>query len=104
MTSSATETAAAAPGSSLSIALKIQTEATSVSKGMFPEMSTIEPNSPTAFPNESAAPDSTAGSRFGRTMRRKVVNGRAPSEAAASSISRSSSSSTAAPRARRRGA
>ena len=70
------------------------TEATSVSKGMFPEMSTIEPNSPTAFPNESAAPESIAGSRFGRTMRRNVVNGRAPSDAAASSISRSSSSRT----------
>jgi ABC-type sulfate transport system permease component len=29
------------------------TEATSVKKGMFPEMSTIEPNSPTALPTES---------------------------------------------------
>ena len=69
------------------------TEATSVSKGMFPEMSTIEPNSPTAFERERGA-GQHAGSRFGRTMRRKVVNGRAPSEAAASSISRSSSRST----------
>ena len=49
-------------------------------------MSTIEPNSPTALPNESAAPESIAGSRFGRMIRRKVVNGRAPSDAAASSI------------------
>ena len=55
---------AAASASSLSIDLKIQTGATSVSKGMFPEMRTIQPNSPTAFPNESAA-QSIAGSRLG---------------------------------------
>ena len=81
-------------GSSLSIALKMLTEATSVSKGMFPEMRTIEPNSPTALPNESAAPERIAGIRLGRTIRRNVVNGRAPSDAAASSISRSSSRRT----------
>ena len=91
MTRSTTETAAAASGSPLSIDLKMLTDATSVSNGMFPEMRTTEPNSPTAFPNESAAPERIAGIRFGRMIRRNVVNGRAPSDAAASSISRSSS-------------
>ena len=42
----------------------------------------------------SAMPERIAGRRFGRTIRRKTVWPRAPSEAAASSISRSSSSST----------
>ena len=93
-TSSTTETDAAAARSSPSIALKMWTEATSVENGMFPEMSTTEPNSPTALPNESAAPERIAGMRFGRTMRRNVVRGFAPSEAAACSISRSSSRST----------
>ena len=32
-----------------------------MSNGMFPEMRTTEPNSPTAFPNESAAPERIAG-------------------------------------------
>ena len=74
--------------------LKMYTEATSVSNGMFPEMRTIEPNSPTALPNESAAPERIAGIRFGSTMRRNVWKLEAPSERAASSISWSSSSST----------
>ena len=44
--------------------------------------------------NASATPDSNAGSRCGNTMRRKIVSLLAPSDAAASSISRSSSIST----------
>ena len=60
-----TETAAAASGSSPSIALKMLTEATSVSNGMFPEMRTTEPNSPTAFPNESADPGEDRGHEVG---------------------------------------
>ena len=67
---------------------------TSVSNGMFPEMRITAPNSPIARPNPSAAPDRIAGRRFGSTIRRKVVNELAPSDVAASSISRSSSSST----------
>src|SRR5436190_6330035 len=61
---------------------------------MFPEMSTTEPNSPTARANASATPERIAGRTFGRTMRRKIVNRDAPSAAAASSISRSSSRRT----------
>ena len=61
---------------------------------MFPEISTTAPNSPTARANASATPDRIAGSRFGKTIRRKIANEPAPSEAAASSISVSSSSST----------
>ena len=57
-------------------------------------MSTTAPNSPTARANASATPESTAGSRFGKTILRKTPIGRAPSEAAASSISSSSSIST----------
>ena len=59
-----------------------------------PEMSTTAPNSPTARANASATPERIAGSRFGKMIRRKIGERRAPSEAAASSISRSSSSST----------
>ena len=61
---------------------------------MFPEISTIEPNSPTARANASAAPERIAGTRFGSTIRRKIVALRAPSDSAASSISLSSSIST----------
>src|SRR3954452_24973956 len=61
---------------------------------MLPEIRTTEPNSPTARANPNAAPETMAGTRFGRMIRRNVVAPEAPSEAAASSISRSSSSST----------
>ena len=61
---------------------------------MFPEIRTSEPNSPTARANARAPPATIAGARFGSTTRRKIVSGRAPSDAAASSISASSSSST----------
>ena len=45
-----------------------------MSNGMFPEIRTTEPNSPTARANASATPERIAGSRFGSTMRRKVAN------------------------------
>ena len=61
---------------------------------MLPEIRTTEPNSPTARAKPSAAPETMAGTRFGRMIRRKVVGPEAPSDAAASSISRSSSSRT----------
>ena len=61
---------------------------------MFPEIRTTAPNSPTARANASATPERIAGSRFGKTMRRKTARRPAPSEDAASSISRSSSIST----------
>ena len=57
-------------------------------------MSTMEPNSPTARANASATPDRIAGSRFGKTTRRKMAKRFAPSDAAASSMSRSNSVST----------
>ena len=77
-----------------STCLKMKTEATSVSNGMFPEIRISEPNSPIARANARATPANIAGARFGSTMRRKMVSGRAPSDAAASSMSWSSSSST----------
>ena len=40
---------------------------------MLPEISTTEPNSPTARANASAAPTRIAGTRFGSTIRRKTV-------------------------------
>ncbi len=61
---------------------------------MLPEIRTSEPNSPIERANASAMPERIAGVRFGRMIRRKVVNGPAPSDAAASSMSVSSSSST----------
>src|SRR5829696_3523035 len=57
-------------------------------------MSTTAPNSPTARAKASATPDRIAGATVGRTMRRKIAAGDAPSEAAASSTSRSSSCRT----------
>ena len=65
-----------------------------MSNGTLPEISTTEPNSPTARANASAAPDRIAVISEGRITRQKITNGRAPSDAAASSISRSSSIST----------
>ena len=61
---------------------------------MLPLISTTEPNSPTARANASAAPETIAGTRLGRMIRANVCRALAPSDAAASSISRSSSSST----------
>ena len=57
-------------------------------------ISTSEPYSPTARAKLSATPETIAGVRLGSTIRRSTVSGRAPSEAAASSIEVSSSSST----------
>ena len=58
-------------------------------------MSTTEPYSPTARANARPAPLMIAGASVGRTTRRKVVQrSPAPSDAAASSTSRSSSMST----------
>ena len=70
------------------------TEATWVWNGMFPEMSTVEPNSLIERANASAVPAAIAGNMFGRMIRTKMVPGLAPSEAAACSISVSSSIST----------
>src|SRR6478736_2556354 len=61
---------------------------------MLPATSTTEPNSPTARAKLIAAPERMAGTRLGSTMRRKIVSEPAPSDAAASSISRSSSLTT----------
>ncbi len=65
-----------------------------MSNGRLPEMRTTDPNSPTARANASAAPETIAPVRFGNTIRRKTASEPAPSDAAASSISRSSASST----------
>ena len=70
------------------------TAATWVLNGMLPEISTVEPNSLMARAKASAVPAAIAGAMFGRMIRRKIVAGLAPSDAAACSISRSSSSST----------
>src|SRR5215216_6126256 len=72
----------------------MKTEATSVLNGRFPDIRTTEPNSPSARPSARPAPETIAGARLGRITRRKIVGGRAPSDAAASSASRSSSIST----------
>ena len=62
--------------------------------GMLPAMKMTEPYSPTARANASAKPVRSAGSMAGRITRKKVCSRFAPSEAAASSSSRSASSST----------
>ena len=59
-----------------------------------PDSSTSDPYSLTPRANERAAPAAMAGMRLGSTIRRKVVNRLAPSDAAASSTSGSSSAST----------
>ena len=46
---------------------------TSVLKAMVPVIRTSEPNSPIARANASAEPARSAGRRFGRMIRRKVV-------------------------------
>src|SRR3954468_9552830 len=61
---------------------------------MLPEISTTEPNSPTARAKASATPDRTAGRRLGSTTRQNVWPGPAPRDAAAASASGSSASST----------
>ena len=63
---STTEIAAAPIGLSLSMFLKMKMDATCVWNGMFPEIRTIEPNSPIARAKASAAPERIAGTRFGR--------------------------------------
>ena len=72
----------------------MKTDATSVLNGRLPAMSTSAPISPTARAKASATPERMPGRMFGRTMLRKTRSSLAPSERAASSISRSSSSST----------
>ena len=62
--------------------------------GRLPESSTSEPYSLIPRAKDSAAPAAIAGTRDGRITRRNVVHRLAPSEAAASSTSRSSDSST----------
>ena len=94
ITSRTTATAAAPARSPLSIRPKMKTDETCVLYGRLPVMITSEPNSPTAFANASATPERIPGSMFGKTTRRNVCQFDAPSERAASSISRSSSSST----------
>src|SRR3954468_163928 len=61
---------------------------------MFTATSTTDPNSPTARAKLMAAPERMAGTRLGSTTRRKMAVDEAPSDAAASSISRSSSWTT----------
>ena len=92
--SSATETAAALAGRSISICCWMYCETTWVSRGMLPPMSTTEPYSPTARAKASPVPLMIAGARVGSTTRRNVVRFEAPRDAAASSTSRSSSMRT----------
>ena len=86
-----TEAAAAPPESPLSSRPNTYTDTTSVLNGRFPEMSTTAPNSPSARANASTTPERIAGRMLGRMIRRNVCTRPAPSDAAASSISRSSS-------------
>jgi hypothetical protein len=94
MASSTTDTAAALAGRSISICCWMYCEAIWVSRGMLPPMRTTEPYSPMARANASPVPLTTAGASVGSTTRRNVVQLSAPSEAAASSTSRSASMST----------
>ena len=68
--------------------------AISETKGMLPAMKITEPYSPTARAKASAKPVRMAGMSAGSMTRNTVCRRLAPSEAAASSISRSKSSST----------
>ncbi len=61
---------------------------TSVFPGIFPAMKMTEPYSPSVRASESANPVRNDGATSGKMMRRKIVNGRAPSEAAACAYSR----------------
>ena len=85
-----TDIDAAAWGASLSMSAKI----TMLAIWTLPASSTIAPNSPTPRANDSAAPEKIAWRIEGKTMRLKVVQFEAPSEAAHSSASGSSSIST----------
>src|SRR5579875_535250 len=94
MLSSTMDIAAAPVRSSFSIRVRIHWEDTSVLPGTAPPMSTTEPNSPMARENASPAPVNNDGVNDGSTTEVKIVTLLAPSEAAASSVSRSISSST----------
>ena len=87
-------TAEAAPRLPFSMNVSTRTDATSVLPGRLPESSTREPYSLMPRAKERAAPAAIAGISDGRITRRNVVNRLAPSEAAASSTSRSRDSST----------
>ena len=64
-------------------------------RGMLPQISTTEPNSPTARANASAAPETIAGQQVRQhDPAERSGSPLAPSDAAASSISGSSSIST----------
>ena len=91
---SATDTAAALTGRSISICCWMYCDATCVSRGMLPPIRTTEPYSPIARANASPAPLMTAGASVGSTTERKMVQLFAPNDAAASSTSRSASIST----------
>ena len=86
--SSTTATADAPAWSPLWMCWKMKTEATWVLNGRLPEMRTSAPISPTARAKASATPERIPGRMFGRTTRRKTVVSPAPSDRAASSISR----------------
>src|SRR5271163_3411397 len=91
---STTDIAAAPVRSSFSIKVRIHCDDTSVLPGTAPPISTTEPNSPIARENASPAPDNSAGVNDGSTTEVNIFQPLAPSDAAASSVSRSSSSST----------
>lgn len=86
--------AAAPVRSSFSIRVRIHCDDTSVLPGTAPPISTTDPNSPIARENARPAPDNSAGSSAGSTTEVKIFGPLAPSDAAASSTSRSNSSST----------
>lgn len=92
--SNTTDIAAAPVRSSFSIRVRIHCEDTSVLPGTAPPIRTTEPNSPIARENARPAPDNNAGVSDGNTTEVKILAQLAPSDAAASSVSRSISSST----------
>ena len=91
---STTDTAAAAGSWSLWVRLKIHDEATSVLKGRLPEMRTTEPYSPRARAKAMPGPGQEGRGHGGQHHPAEDEGRRAPSEAAASSVSVSSSAST----------
>src|SRR5665213_489990 len=72
----------------------MRTDATSVLNGTSPEISETDPYSPSARAKARPAPVRSAGARLGRMILLNVVNLDAPSDAAASSTSRSSAERT----------
>ncbi len=86
--------AAAPVRSSFSIKVRIHCDDTSVLPGTAPPISTTEPNSPMARENASPAPDNSDGQQRRQHYRGEDFGPLAPSDAAASSTSRSISSST----------